>query len=656
MNRQLVNPCAFALSLALALASPARADVRLPAVLSNHMVVQRETKIPFWGLAEPGESVKVTPSWSNQLATATADATGRWSLALDTPKAGGPFAIAVEGKNAIRLEDVWSGEVWLCSGQSNMEMPVDDAGPSYTGVADFQKELASADHPKLHLFEVPNEIALQEQSEGKGAWRPCDRKALHSFSATAYFFGRELERELDVPIGLIAADWGGTLCEAWTSADALRALSDFQGALADLDRYRGDPSAVEREYKTKLAAWWAELEKREPGLGEFSSGRARVDDTHWPTIDLPAEWTGAFGDFDGVAWFRHDIVIGPKLSSGEVEIELGPIDDMDTVYFDGERIGGIEAWGYSDAPRRYMVPQKLTRAGRHVLAVRVVDTGGRGGFTGKPGEMRYGLATDEKSWRPLDGAWRYKLGVKLADLPPFPFRSAFDVNSPTALFNAMIAPLAPFAIRGAIWYQGESNRTRAKQYRALFPAMIADWRKRFGREFPFYFVQIAPFKYDDSIGAAAEMRDVQRRCSSTPGTGMVVTLDIGDLGDIHPKNKQEVGRRLSLWALAKDYGKSDLECSGPLPREAAREGAALRVSFDHASGGLVAKPEKLEGFEIAGTDGQFAPAQAKIDGSSVLVSNPNVLEPVSVRYAWRDDATATLFNRAGLPASAFLLP
>jgi sialate O-acetylesterase len=374
-------------------------------------------------------------------------------------------------------------------------------------------------------------------------------------------------------------------------------------------------------------------------------------------MNLPGEWGPKLGDFDGIVWFRHSLVVGPAQSGKDLELEFGPIDDMDTVYFDGDRISGTESPGSWNEPRHYMIPSTLTRAGRHVLAVRVLDTGGSGGFTGHPEEMWYRLAgKGEAAKVSLAGEWRYKVGPKLSELPPFPFDAAFDVNSPTSLFNGMIAPLVPFALRGAIWYQGESNRPRAQQYRTLFPAMIADWRKRFERDFPFYFVQIAPFRYGDNIGAGAEMRDVQRRCLATPNTGMAVTMDIGDLADIHPKNKQEVGRRLALWALAKTYGKTGVEYSGPLPRELKREGASLRVAFEHADGGLVSKSEKLELFEIAGADGKFVAADAKLDGSSVVVSSAHVAEPTSVRYAWRDDAIGTLFNRAGLPASSFQTP
>ncbi len=646
----------FCAALFVVSVRPADADVSLPAIFANHMVVQRETSAPIWGTAAAGEQVSITGSWGKS-GSATADADGRWRAKLDTPPAGGPFTIQVKGKNALELSDVWSGEVWLCSGQSNMEMPVDKFAAWYTGVKDFEKELAASDNPKIRLFEVVNEISVAPKSDCKGEWKLCGAAALHSFSATGYFFGRELQKSLDVPIGLIASDWGGTLCEAWTSDEALRAIPDFAPALAKLEALRNSTASGANDLAQRRRDWWIELDKREPGGGQFGRARVSLDDAHWDAMTLPGEWGPKLGDFDGIVWFRRSVVVGPAQSGNDLELELGPIDDMDTVYFDGERIAGTENPGSWNEPRHYTIPKELTRAGRHVIGVRVLDTGGNGGFIGHPEEMWYRLPGKGESAKvSLAGEWRYKVGPKLSELPEFPNDAGFDVNSPTSLFNGMIAPLVPFALRGAIWYQGESNRPHAQQYRALFPAMIADWRKRFERDFPFYFVQIAPFRYGDNPGAGAEMRDVQRRCLATPNTGMAVTMDIGDLGDIHPKNKQEVGRRLALWALAKSYGKSGIEFSGPLPREVKKEGASLRVAFDHADGGLVARGEKLDLFEIAGADGKYVAADAKLDGASVVVSNPTVAEPVSVRYAWRDDAIGVLFNQTGLPASSFQMP
>ncbi|MCC6409741.1 MAG: 9-O-acetylesterase [Planctomycetes bacterium] len=639
------------------LLTPARADVELPAVLASHMVVQRETDLVVWGFATAGEQVSVEASWGAKAGPVASGADGRFELVLRTPAAGGPHTLKVRGANELVLDDVWSGEVWLCSGQSNMEMPMEAIADWYTGTTNREAELARADLPQLRLFEVPNELDYAPRTRVKGEWKACNRESLRTFSATGYYFGRELHEKLGVPVGLISADWGGTVCEAWTSAEALKRHGGFDEGLASIAALAGDPKTVEQTFEAARAAWWQAIEEKEPGSGEFSRARERLDAGKWPLLDVPGEWGSVLGDFDGVVWLRHTIVVPPKYSDQDLVFTLGAIDDMDTFYFNGERVDGGERPGLWSTPRKYTVPKKLVRAGRNVIALRVIDTGGLGGLTGKPEELGFRSASDvAPKLQPIAGKWSYYRGVSMKDLPPLPAPPSADPNRPSVLYNAMIAPLAPFALRGAIWYQGESNRPRAKQYETLFPAMIADWRERFRRpDFPFYFVQIAPFRYGDSIGAAAEMRDVQRRCLATPNTGMAVTLDIGDLADIHPKNKEDVGKRLARWALAKTYGKSDVVPSGPLPRVARRDRTYMVVEFDYAEG-LRATTPVLGGFELAGADRNFLPAEAAIVGTTVQLRSSAVPDPIFVRYLWSDTAEATLFNAAGLPATSFELP
>ena len=379
---------------------------------------------------------------------------------------------------------------------------------------------------------------------------------------------------------------------------------------------------------------------------------AALDHGSWQKIAQPAAWEGAgIGKFDGTVWFRKSVELPASWKGRELTLELGPIDDLDVTWFNGTKVGSSLDRGKRRTPRSYRVRGEAVRAGTNVIAVRVHDTGGAGGMHGRPDQMKLRCGDDEIS---LSGEWRYHVGTPQTRLPRVPARSRLHANAPTALFNGMISPLIPFAIRGAIWYQGESNRGRAAQYRTLLPALIADWRAHWGRgEFPFYFVQIAPFSYGGDIGQAAELREAQLRTLAVPNTGMAVTMDIGNPSDIHPKNKQDVGRRLALWALAKIHGKTDLVYSGPIYNSMRSEKGSIRLIFDHVGGGLTSGDEPLSHFTIAGSDRKFVPAQAVIDGDTILVTSPEVREPVAVRFAWGAADEPNMKNREGLPASSF---
>ena len=466
--------CCFAATALLLLpAGLVRADVRLPKIFGDHMVLQQKADAAVWGWADAGE--EVTVSLGEAKATAKAGADGKWQVKLATPAAGGPHELVVKGKNEIRLADVLVGEVWIASGQSNMEWSVaQSANPA--------EEIKNANYPQIRMIKVgrnPSDKPLEDfefvpNGNEKSGWAICTPETAPSFSAVGYFFARKLSTELGVPVGIVSSNWGGTIAEAWTSHETLAA----------------DPE-----------------------------------------------------------WF------GPILERGK----------------------------------------------------------------------------------------QFKPG---------------NPNQPSVLYNSMIKPLVPLAIRGAIWYQGESNVGRAEQYAKLFPAMIADWRKSFGQgDFPFLFVQLAPYKYDKakSTGQLPELWEAQlKTLTASPNTGMCVTTDIATVNDIHPPNKQDVGLRLALWALATTYGKSDIAYSGPLYDSMAVEGNKIRIKFKHAAGGLAAHGDKpLSHFTIAGDDEKFVPATAEIDGETLVVSSPDVPKPVAVRFAWDDWAEPNLFNKAGLPASPF---
>lgn len=652
--------CASVFALVL-LAPAAAAEVKLPAIFSDHMVLQRESDVALWGWAAPGVKVEIVGDFLAQPATCTADAQGAFHARVHTGVAGGPhkFEVREAGARSGRsVSDVWFGEVWLCGGQSNMEMPVAPVD-GYAGVRDWQKELQAANIPELRYFDVPNTVSAGPAQDCKGQWVVSTSDSAQHFSATGFFFAREIQRELKVPVGLVGVNWGGTPAQSWVSAEALAKFPGYKQDLDWLATVRRDPEGVARKMQEDLRSWFAKL----GDLRDLASATpanapaAKAGDpvpAGWPVMQQPGVWTGDLANFDGVLFLARQITIPKDWAGKELVVELGAIDDMDTTWLDEERIGGMETPGAWATPRSYRVPGKLATAGEHRLAIRVLDTGGYGGLSGKPAELRIFPAGNEAAAQSLAGPWGFRVGKKLDELPPFPDTKSVGPHSASTLFNGMIAPILPFGIRGALFYQGESNRYDARGYGALLQAMIGDWRARFGQgDFPFYLVQIAPYGYGDSIGASGFLRDAQRATAEIlPNCGMASTMDIGDPGDIHPSNKQEVGRRLSLLALARTYGRKELECCGPTFAKAAVEGNSIRVSFAHAKG-LAARGGAPAEFQLAGKDEQFKPAEARIDGESVLLSSAAVREPLFVRYAWCEACAVNLFNAAGLPAVPF---
>ena len=645
MSRRVLLTCL----LAVWMCAMGRADVRLPAVVSDHMVLQRDSDVTIWGWADPGERVSVETGWHTGATETTADADGRWRVTVHTTAAGGPNTITVTGNNVLTLRDVLLGEVWICSGQSNMEWSFAH------GVQDGDRERAAADYPHIRLFGVNRKLADEPQEDCQGQWQVCTPESVLDFSAVGYLFGREIHKELNVPVGLIAADWGGTVSEAWTSAEALARYGGFDDRLKQLADERAAPGTIERERDRAVKNWWDSLAQNDTGSGSAGWMRADFDDADWPEMTLPTRpQSDGLGDFDGVIWFRRSFDAPADWADRSLLLTLGAIDDMDTAWINGQRVGGTERAGAHQEAREYTVPAGVVRTGHNVIAVRVVDTGGPGGFFGQPAQLAFRPADGESS-QPvaLAGQWRYHVGARTSRLPPWPWQYTLHANWPSVLYNGMIAPLTPFAIRGAIWYQGEANCARAMQYQTLFPALIQDWRQRWNcGDFPFYFVQIAPFRYQGDTGNAAALRDAQRRALAVPNTGMAVTMDIGNPDNIHPRNKQDVGHRLALWALAKTYGRSGLVYSGPLYRSMDIEESRIRLYFDHTDGGLKADGP-LTHFLIAGGTRDFAPAHAKIDGDTVVVWSEAIADPIAVRYAWGAADEPSLANGAGLPAACF---
>jgi sialate O-acetylesterase len=616
-------------------------------LFSDNMVLQRGVKDSIWGWTTPGQHVTV--SMAGKSAAAVADADGRWLVKIGPFQAGGPYTLTVSGAQTLTVKNVLVGDVWICSGQSNMEFGMNMAHQA----AD---EVAHADYPQIRLMTVPHCIAVEPQQTFDSQWLICTPETIKQgewdgFTAVGYFFGREINQQTHIPIGLVQTAWGGTVAEAWTSAESLATMQDFQPSLAAFsDMVQSTKGLTPTDFAKVLADWW---QQHDAGLANNNGWSAPDFDTAtWKTMTIPYLFPQDF--LLGVGWFRKEIDVPASWAGKALTLHLGPIDDNDVTFFNGVKVGNID--GYN-VPRDYTIPAELVKAGRNVITVRLTNLGGPGGIYGAAEQLKLELAGDAQATPiPLAGDWKYQISVDFTKTP-LPAQVGTDPNVVTVLNNGMIAPLEPLSIKGAIWYQGESNVAHAYQYRTLLPLMIQDWRAHFAQgDFPFYIVQIANYMDAPKTPVEsgwAELREAQMLTAHTvPQTGLAVTIDIGEAGDIHPKNKQEVGRRLALIALATQYGKH-VEYFGPLYRAMAVEGKSIRLSFDHLGGGLVAKGGKLTGFAIAGADKQFVWADATIEGKTIVVSAPQVEQPVAVRYDWANNPAGNLYNQAGLPASPF---
>ena len=632
--------------------------MKLAALFSDHMVLQRDIAIPVWGWAEPGRHVTVEVAGNSAGATAGTD--GKWLARLPALPAGGPHKLAVmsQGADSLVVTDVLVGEVWLASGQSNMNWPL-------SGALNAEAELARADHPQIRLFKVPIAAEVEPQNDTKARWEVCSRRSASGFSAVAYFHGVELQRCLGVPVGLIDSSQGGTKAECWISRAGLQAEPSLLPLVEECDRlFSCDPKVVE-EYRRQFARWEETHFKRltPPNLG-FEQGWAHPEGKQegWSTIGVPGYWQHAGLNFSGVVWFRREVEIPSAWAGRDLTLSIGACDKSDWTYFNGEFMGSLTIEDNSMAysrPRVYTVPGRLVKVGKNVVAVRVYSHINDAGMTG-PAEMLFVKPADSPDTDaiPLNGTWTYRVehNFGLAAPPAIP-PGPDTPKAPCALFAGMISPLAPYAVRGAIWYQGESNTDLSNQYRSLFPALIRDWRRLWGQEhFHFHFVQLARFKppqEQPGESSWAELREAQTLTLTLPDTGMAVIIDTGDEIDIHPKNKQVVGLRLAWSALSKIHSLMDVTPSGPLYKTCKVEGSKMRLFFDYVESGLEAQGGALKAFAIAGADKRFVWADAQIEGDTIVVSSREVSAPVAVRYGWADNPPCNLYNRAGLPASPF---
>ncbi|HEX5400640.1 MAG TPA: sialate O-acetylesterase [Verrucomicrobiae bacterium] len=624
-------------------ATTAGISAELNPLFQNNAVLQCDARVPVWGTARDGE--KITVTFAGQ-SVSTVASNGVWKIWLAPMKANAtPQALTVRGDTASEITNVLVGEVWVASGQSNMERQL-GLRAGQKPIYNWKQEVAAANYPEIRQFYVPETKSFTPQTTVKGDWSVCSPETVENFTAVGYFFARDLFQDRHVPIGIIFSSWGGTPAEAWTSEAALEKIPDFVPQLAELKQLAADPELARREIEAKQDAWYQQVDPGSKAAAPWSV--ADLDESGWKTMTLPTAWENAgYPDFDGVFWFRRAFDLPDNWDGGDVELHLGAVDDNDTTWVNGAQVGATIGW---DLPRVYHLPGRLLKRGANIIAVRVLDTGGNGGLWGDGDTMRLIYSAGGKTNSiSLAGSWRCKPSVSLNETGWPPTDLSQSPNAPTVLYNAMIAPLLPYAIRGVIWYQGEANVGRERQYRTLFPAMIADWRRLWGEgDFPFLFVQIAPFS-----GNTPEIREAQLlTLEHTANTAMAVTIDCGDANDIHPAHKQPVGARLALAARALAYGEK-VEYAGPLYDSMKIDGANAVLTFTHLGGGLVAKDGDLKGFTIAGVDKVFHRAQAKIVGRTIVVNSPDVSQPVAVRYGWANVPEGNLFNRAGLPASPF---
>ena len=615
------------------------ANVTLPKFFGDNMVLQRNKPIPVWGWADANE--KITLQFNHQTKSVTADKNGSWKINLDKETAGGPYQLVVKGNNTITFNNVLVGVVWICSGQSNMEFTVNEA-------INADKEIAEANYPEIRHIKIPNTIsATPENDISKGEWQAGSPATVGNFTAVGFFFARELYNQLKVPIGLINTSWGGTHVETWTSHEAFENSDEFKSMIAQMPSL--DLDSLTKVRKEEMIKKIKDLQGSLPIAGEADNWKnTDADDSHWPQMQLPGLWEEKqLGELDGVIWFRKTIQLSASDANKEAILELAMIDDNDITYINGTKAGSTNSY---NTHRKYTIPSGVLKEGKNVIAVRVEDTGGGGGIYGDSTGMKL---TIENNVIALAGDWAFKVEQVNTGA-----NSVSPNDYPTLLFNAMVNPLIPYAIEGAIWYQGESNAGRAYQYRKAFPLMITDWRKHWSQgDFPFYFVQLA--SYNSANGNSkngstwAELREAQTMTLSLPNTGMAVTTDIGTSDDIHPKNKQDVGKRLAAVALHDVY-KKNIVYAGPMYKSMKTEGNKVKIYFTNIGAGLMAKNGDLKGFEIAGADKQFHQANTMIEGDYVVVFNDSITNPVAVRFGWTDDAGEdNLFNKEGFPASPF---
>jgi sialate O-acetylesterase len=619
-------------------------QIRLPRLVCDGMVLQRDVGVRIWGWASPGE--EVTIRFLDRIDIATTGTDNRWVVTLPSMKAGGPYGMQIDGSNHITLKNIMIGDVWVCSGQSNMELPMKRVSPIYG------KEITNSANEYIRQFYVPQKYNFSGPQDDleSGSWISANPQSVLNFSAVAYFYGKELYDKYRVPIGLINASLGGSPAESWMTEQALKSFPEY---LEEARRFK-DSSLVrniEEGDNKRIGAWYGLLAQKDSGYKDAQGSwyRPGMNTSGWEAMKIPGYWTSTgLGPVNGAVWFRREFDVPSQMAGKAAKLNLGRIVDADSAFVNGIFVGTV---GYQYPPRRYEIPEGVLHDGRNTIVVRIISNAGQGGFVpDKPYEIVEGDQTID-----LKGEWKYRVGATMEPLAS----QTFIRWKPEGLHNAMLAPLLSYRIKGVIWYQGESNTGKPLEYRDLFTALIKDWRQGWQQgDIPFLFVQLPNFMKPSSEPSESNwalLREAQLKTLSLPNTAMAVTIDIGEWNDVHPLDKKDVGRRLALAAQRMAYGDTSVVYSGPAYKSMSVEGNRINLSFSSIGRGLTVKGgEDLKCFAIAGNDRKFVWAHATIEGDKVIISSDEVPNPVAVRYAWADNPEgANLYNKDGLPATPF---
>ena len=634
----------FAFALVLLVSTTTFGEVKLPKLVGDGMVLQRDAPVRIWGWASAGE--KITIHFRDSAYATIADPNGTWEVTLSQLKAGGPDDMRIDASNSITIRDIVVGDVWVCSGQSNMQLALGWLGSVY------QEEIDHSDNPNIRQFLVPTGTSFSgpERDFKFGTWQRATPKNVRSFTAVGYFFAKALYEKYKVPIGLIHASMGGSSTEAWISKESIKAFPKYY---EDAQRF-GEPGLLDRLNKQddeRVGTWNRLVRQNDEGykdsLGLWSSPKTNTAD--WDTMHVPGYWPeNSYGAVHGVVWFRREFTVPASMASKAAMLKLGRIVDADSVFINGRCVGTM---GSQYVPRSYRIPEGLLKEGENTIVVRIVNFIRHGGFV--PGKQYEISAGDQRI--DLEGTWKYRIG---ATADPLEDR-LFTGKIPTGLFNSMLAPMLPYRIKGVVWYQGESNTSKACEHFELFRLLIHDWRENWHQgDFPFLFVQLPNFievNIQTTQNDWALLRESQLKALTIPVTGMAVSVDIGEGNDIHPVNKRDLGDRLALAAMHVAYGEKHIVYSGPIYSAMKKERGRIVLSFTNSGSGLVARGGgKLMWFEICGTDGIYHPAEARIEHNTIAVWSKEVPTPVAVRYAWANNPEgANLYNKEGLPASPF---
>lgn len=617
-------------------------QVKLPKLVSNGMVLQRDIDVKIWGWASEGEKISI--QFLNSTYQTSANNKGKWEVLLPKMKAGGPHEMKISGSNSITISDILIGDVWICSGQSNMG--------SLRGFAKYyQDEIAQSENPNIRHFMVRSNFKLggTEVDFRSGSWLSATPENVLRYTAVGYFFARKLYDEYKVPIGLINSSVGGSSAEAWISEESIK---EFPQYYEDVQKFQipGYMDKINKQDKERVDGWNKRVRENDEGnKGPLKWYDPTFNDSDWETMNVPGYWIDTkVGNVNGAVWFRKEINVSENMTDKPATLKVGRVADADSVFINGKFVGGINSLY---ALRSYNVPENLLKAGSNTIVVKVTSYIHHGGFVpGRP----YQLIADADTID-LEGDWKYKVGVAIEPLED----RLFTGKIPTGLFNSMIAPMLNYSIKGAVWYQGESNTCRAFEHFEIFKSLIKDWRLNWNQgDFPFLYVQLPNFceenimitKYDWAV-----FRETQLKALNIPNTGMAVTIDIGEFNDIHPVKKKPVGERLALAAQKVAYGDNKVVYSGPIYKAIEINGKEVTLSFNNTGSGIISKDGKeLNCFEICGIDNNYISAKAKIIDDKVVVWNDDISNPVAVRYAWANNPEGiNFYNKEGLPASPF---